>query len=601
MKHYSCLLLLAFASALFSCKNEPAENPPSIENPPSVTPAGLSYAPQVPDADKELTITFKADSRSQLYDYLGDVYVHIGVVADGSWLYVPADWEQNIAKCKMSSEEKNVWKITLSPTVRKWFNSGETPLNKIGLVIRSADGTKKGIIEDSFISLTDTKYKGFEPAEVKYGTLPAGVREGINIIDNSTVTLVLYEKDKNGKRIDFAHVIGDFNNWTLTNDDKSQMLRDDDAGCWWITIGGLDALAEYAFQYYVGTKAGEILRLADAYAEKILDPYNDGYIPESTYPENKTSPAKAVGVSSVFKIQKDSYDWIIPEFTAPEPDKMVIYEMLLRDFSTSGDLKGAMEKLDYLKAMGVNAVELMPVQEFDGNDSWGYNPAFFFAMDKAYGTKTMYKQFVDACHERGMAVILDVVYNHATGTHPFAKMYWDGGSNKTASNNPWFNVNAPHPYSVFHDFNHESPLVRKFVKRNIDFLLKEYNIDGFRFDLTKGFTQKNSSESTASNYDASRIAILKDYYAQVKQSNPDAIMILEHFCDNREELELTDAGMFVWGNKNHAYCQSAMGYQNESDFNGVNGWTRSWAHNRVVGYMESHDEERMMYKTKLGV
>lgn len=117
----------------------------------------------------------------------------------------------------------------------------------------------------------------------------------------------------------------------------------------------------------------------------------------------------------------------------------------------------------------------------------------------------MYKQFIDACHEAGMAVILDVVYNHATGNNPLAKLYWDG--DKTAKNNPYFNVEAPHPYSVFHDFNHESPLVRKFVKRNLQFLLKEYKVDGFRFDLTKGFTQTSCTESTASNYDAGRIAV----------------------------------------------------------------------------------------------
>ena len=123
--------------------------------------------------------------------------------------------------------------------------------------------------------------------------------------------------------------------------------------------------------------------------------------------------------------------------------------------TASNDLNGAMQKLDYLKSLGVNAIELMPVQEFDGNDSWGYNPCFFFALDKAYGTKKMYKDFIDACHKAGMAVIFDVVYNHATGSMPFAKLYWNSANNKTAPNNPYFNVDAPHPYSVFHDFNHE--------------------------------------------------------------------------------------------------------------------------------------------------
>lgn len=84
----------------------------------------------------------------------------------------------------------------------------------------------------------------------------------------------------------------------------------------------------------------------------------------------------------------------------------MIYELLLRDFTETGDLNGAYQKLDYLEKLGVTAIELMPVQEFDGNDSWGYNPCFYFALDKAYGTPEMYKKFIDACHARGIAVLL---------------------------------------------------------------------------------------------------------------------------------------------------------------------------------------------------
>ena len=408
---------------------------------------------------------------------------------------------------------------------------------------------------------------------------------------------MLYDKDKNGARKDFAHVIGDFNNWTLSNDEKSQMFRDDAAGVWWITLSGLDATKEYAFQYYVGKTGEEPIRLADAYSRKILDPDNDKYISLSTYPENKTYPAKgAVGIVSTFKIQPDAYNWQVTNFKTPAVDNLVIYEMLFRDFTPSGDINGALAKLDYLKSLGVNAIELMPVQEFDGNDSWGYNPAFFFAMDKAYGTDKMYKQFIDECHKRGMAVIFDVVYNHATGANPFAKMWWNSTANKTAANNPYFNVDAPHPFSVFHDFNHSNQLVRDFVKRNLEFLLDEYKIDGFRFDLTKGFTQKSSSESTAGNYDASRIAILKDYNATIKAVKPDALVILEHFADNQEETELANAGMMVWRNNNEAFMESAMGWKDKTNFNPVYYGTSSRPANSLVSYMESHDEERAAYK-----
>ena len=557
---------------------------------PYVAPVGLSYTPASPDADQPLTLTFKANSQSALYGYTGEVYVHIGVVSDGDWQHVPADWNQNIAKCKMSkTEENNTWSITLSPSIRQWFNSGETPVNKLGIVIRSADGNKKGINEDSFITVTDTKYKGFEPGAIKKATLPTGLQEGINVIDASTVTFVLYDKDKNGKSKDYAYILGDFNNWTLANDESSQMYRDDAAGCWWSTVSGLNSNQEYAFQYYVGTKGGESIRIGDPYCEKILDPNNDKYIPTSTYADNLTYPSKAKGIVSVFKTQKDTYAW--SNFSLTEPEKLVIYELLFRDFTASGDIHGAKAKLGYLKEMGVNAIELMPTQEFDGNDSWGYNPCYFFAMDKAYGTKKDYKDFIDACHQEGIAVILDVVYNHATGDFPHAKMYWDASANKTAKNNPFFNVDAPHPYSVFHDFNHENEWVRNYVKRNLQFLLEEYNLDGFRFDLTKGFTQRTCNESNASNYDASRVAILKDYHAAIKTVKKDAFVILEHFCDNKEETELAADGLHMWRNLNHAYCQSAMGYSSESDFSGMYEETPAW-----VGFMESHDEERMAYK-----
>lgn len=597
---FKLMALYVFWLGCFSCSDDRDIPMPEPPQPGSTLKEGFNYSSETPDADQSLSITFKAAKDSPLYGYTKDVYLYAGVVSDEVWMYVPAKWGENTDKCKMSksTEEENVWSITLSPSVREWFVSGETAVRKLGLIVRSADGELKGLAGDTFLQVTDTKYKAFEPAAIKNAPLPGGVKEGINVIDNSTVTLVLYDKDKNGAHKDFAHVIGDFNNWKLTNNEKSQMFRDDASGCWWITLTGLDATKEYAFQYYAGTQKEGAVRLADAYCEKILDPDNDPYIPSSTYPEKKEYPQGAVGIASVFKIQKDEYGWQVNNFSRPDKDKLLIYELHLRDFTEPGDLNGAMQKLAYLKTLGINAIELMPVQEFDGNDSWGYNPCFYFAMDKAYGTPAMYKQFIDACHKEGIAVILDVVYNHATGAHPFAKLYWNSADNLTAENNPWFNVKEPHPYGVFHDFNHESPLVKAFVKRNLAFLLEEYHVDGFRFDLTKGFTQTSSTEKTAGNYDASRVAILKEYNDAVKAVAPDAYVILEHFCEEREEAELAGEGMMLWRNLNEAYCQSAMGYKEKSSFAGLTTRGTSMPANTWVGFMESHDEERMAYKQK---
>ena len=576
-----------FCSVLVGCSddNDPTPNPgPELAEGITLNPASL-------DDTAEAKITFKAPESSALYGYAGDVYAHIGVVEGTDWLYVPADWDTNIAKCKMTKEEENVWSLTLSSSIRSWFGvTGVMPIQKIGLVIRSADGNKQE--SDAFISVTDNTFK---PGTVENASIPSGMQEGINIVNASTVTLVLYDKDTKGNHKDYAYVIGDFNNWAIDN--TYQMKRDEAAGCWWYTLTGLNGSTEYVFQYYIGTKADGNIRLADAYTEKVLDPANDMYISTSTYPGLREYPSdKTAGIVSTFKTQETSYNWSVTDFKVEDKNSLVIYEMLFRDFTTSGDINGALEKLDYLKAMGVNAIELMPVQEFDGNDSWGYNPCFFFAMDKAYGTKNDYKKFIDECHKRDMAVLLDVVYNHATGANPFAKLYWNATANKTASNNPWFNVNEPHPYGVFHDFNHESPLVKAFVKRNLQFLLNEYKVDGFRFDLTKGFTQNSSTEATAGNYDQSRIDILKGYNDAIVAVNPNAVVILEHFAEEKEEKVLAEAGMQLWRNANYAYCQTAMGWSEGSAFTALTTNNTTMPFGGWVGYMESHDEERASYK-----
>ena len=437
---------------------------------------------------------------------------------------------------------------------------------------------------------------------------PSGLLDGINIIDDNTVTFILCAPCKNNVRL-----VGDFNGWTESNDNY---LMKKDGDYWWLEVTGLNTNQEYAFQYLVD---GD-LYVGDPYAEKVLNPWNDQYISSTTYPDFKTYPSGKNtddGVVSVFQIKEATpYVWEVTDFEPPRQDKLVIYELLIRDFTSNsynngvGDLHGVMSKLDYLQGLGINAIELMPTQEFDGNNSWGYDPCFYFAMDKAYGTKNMYKQFIDECHKRGIAVILDVVYNHATGLHPFAKLYWDAVNNETTLENPWFNVTAPHPYSVFHDFDHSSVWVREFFKRNLKFLLEEYKFDGFRFDLSKGLSTPDppTNETTTRILDQDRVDILEEYYDQIKATNSNAYMIIEHFTDDPEEQTLAhyqtsllnyNGGMMPWENKNIQYSQAIEGFKfglsgENTDFNGVNGWTKGWSYDNAVGYMESHDEERIM-------
>ena len=552
---------------------------------------GLYADPEIPDADGPCTLYYKADD-AKFKGWTDDLYAHIGIVGT-EWAFVQAEWSENIDKCKwIPTGETDLWKLEITPTIREWFCSGDAEVSKIGVVVRSKDGSTQ--TQDLFVQVNDTKNK-FEPADPAKETMPSGCVHGINYNQDGSVTLVLYDKDKKNASYDWCYVIGDFSQWQRKS--EYAMKRDDAAGCWWYTFTGIDPDKEYMFQYYLGKKDGTVAKVHDPYTEIVYDGYNDKYITSTTYPDLPAYPEGTSGLVSAFKVNKDSYSWQNSSFSVSDPDDLVIYEMHFRDFTSTGDINGAMEKLDYLQDLGVNAIELMPVQEFEGNDSWGYNPCSYFALDKAYGTRNMYKEFVDACHSRGIAVLVDVVYNQATGAHPYAKLYWDATNNKTASNNPWFNVDAPHPYSVFHDWNHEFDLTREHVKNSLRYLLYEYKVDGFRFDLTKGFTNKSSTESTASNYDQSRIDILKDYNDAIRNVKSNAIVILEHFCAQDEEKALAQAGMKVWRNMNNAYCQSAMGFSSDSDFSGL--WTgSSMPFGSYVGFMESHDEERTAYKSK---
>lgn len=421
------------------------------------------------------------------------------------------------------------------------------------------------------------------PEPVTNQARPSGIKNGINYNSSTSVTLVLHAPNKSN-----VFLIGEFNDWSQLN--AYQLKKDGEY--WWITLNDLTPERVYAYQYLVdGT-----IKISDPYSEMVLDPWNDKWINEKSviytnlkaYPEGKTE-----GLVATFKTGKVAYNWEIPNFSMPSRENMVIYELLIRDFTTQKSLNATIDKLDYLKTLGVTAIELMPIQEFDGNNSWGYNPNHYFAADKAYGNQETYKKFIDECHKRGMAVIVDVVFNHATGNFPYAKLWWNSTTNKTAANNPYFNVDATHPYSVFHDFNHEYQPTRDYFKQVLQYWITEYKIDGYRLDLTKGFTQRNSTEATASNYDDSRINILTDYYNAAKAVKSDVMFILEHFCDYSEELELVNRGMYVWRNSNNSYSQAAMGFQSNSDFGGMNSTPRRW-----VGFAESHDEERNFYKAK---
>ena len=547
--------------------------------------SGITVDPAYPNADKPCTIIFKPASDNPLYGHTGELYGHFGVVVDGEWKFVPTDWGTTEEKTHFTKVADNHWEFKMEPSIREYFGSGETPVTKIALIVRTADGNTKSHNDDQFCSVQDNKYQAeeFDPGEVKTKRVPEGVVDGINYNADGTVTFVLHDMDTAGKRHEYCFIVGDWNNWTRVP--EGSMYYDPTTGKWWITLDGFDADKEYRFQYRLGNAAGNDTYLSDPYTEIVYDQWNDQYIQGvPAFPEG------AKQLVSAFQINRPEYAWKHKDFKVEDKNDLVIYEMLFRDFTTSQNIAGAMTQLDYIENLGVTAVQLMPIQEFDGNLSWGYNPNHYFALDKYYGTREQYKEFIDECHARGIAVIVDVVYNHATGSHPWAKLWWAG--DRTASNNPWFNEYPTHPYNVYHDMNHENAMVKEHVKRSLEYLLTEYDVDGFRFDLTKGFTQNMTDPDVAKwgRYDQSRVDILKGYADHIWSVNDNAVVIFEHLSDWDEEKVLAEHGMQLWRNVNHEYRTAVTGGQG----NFTNMYSNA-PFGGFVGYMESHDEERICY------
>ncbi|MCX8481828.1 MAG: alpha-amylase family glycosyl hydrolase, partial [Sediminibacterium sp.] len=418
--------------------------------------------------------------------------------------------------------------------------------------------------------------------------LPAGLQDGINYESGDTsVVLVQYAPNKKSML-----VIGDFNNWTESA--NYLMNKTNDSNRYWIRITGLTPGVEYGYQFVVDGN----LKVGDMYAEKILDLWNDLYINDITYPNLKPYPTnKTTGIVSVLQTKKSPFIWT-NNFIRPNKNNLIIYELLIRDFVQTHNYQTLLDTLPYFKKLGINAIELMPISEFEGNESWGYNPNYFFALDKYYGNEIALKKFIDACHNQGIAVIMDIVLNHCFGSSPIAQLYWDAANNRPAENNPWLNPIAKHDYNVGNDFNHESPATQYFVNRVIKYWLNNFNIDGFRWDLSKGFTQKNTLGSTSNFalYDASRVAIWKRIYDTMQGIKPTTYCILEHFADNSEEIELSNYGMMIWGNANYNFSQAAKGINTDWNFGyAVSPKIRGWNNLNLVAYQESHDEERLMY------
>ncbi len=410
--------------------------------------------------------------------------------------------------------------------------------------------------------------------------------------------------------INVVHVIGDFNDWTIS--EAYKMNRTTAGDVWWLEIDNLTPGKEYVYQYLVNgsVKAG------DPYAEKISDP-DDQFISEARYPGLIDYPSnKTEFRATVLQTRQEDYVWQVNNFDRPELYKVNMYELLIRDFTEAGTYQAVIDSLDYIASLGFNAIHLMPTSEFEGNESWGYNPNYYFAPDKFYGPKNKLKELVDEAHKRGIAIVGDLVLNHSFYSSPFARFYWnDGGpgsvicapNRRPTPDNPWFNEchNFIDERAAWWgaDFNHESTHTQALVDSITDYWMTEYRFDGFRFDFTKGFSNTSITcpDCWGSSYDAPRIANLERMKNEMLSRHPGAYVIFEHLANADEDRHLANQDIHMWGGAGitKRYESIVLGYEdtNRDLSNGVyNAAPTYFAFSNLMSYMESHDEERLAYE-----
>ena len=440
--------------------------------------------------------------------------------------------------------------------------------------------------------------------------MPQNYQDGINYDDSdpTKATLVLYATGK-----DFVYVAGSFNNWvpTAAHAMKRDFTRNNK---FWITLEGLTPGQLETYQYWVVdrtplTDTQSLVKVADPYSTLVLNNFDDPYIPASTYPDLPPYPEEGDTFEvSVLQTDQTPYNWQVTNFSKPKKEDLVVYEALIRDFDADRNFQDLIDKIDYFKNLNINAIELMPVMEFEGNEGWGYNTAHHMALDKFYGTADKLKEFIDLCHQNDIAVILDIALNHAFGRNSMVRMWAidpDGnGYGPPSSENPYFNETARHAYSVGEDFDHSNAFTKVYVKRVIKHWIEEFKIDGFRWDLTKGFTQLCTSgdESCTNGTPADRVAILKDYVDYSWSLDETHYAIFEHLGIDSEEQQwanyrLGDAipkGVMMWSEMWNDYKELANG--NSSNFDRMGHTAHGFTEKRTLGYPESHDKDRIMYE-----
>jgi 1,4-alpha-glucan branching enzyme len=315
-------------------------------------------------------------------------------------------------------------------------------------------------------------------------------------------------------------VIGSFNAW----DGGKHPLQAEENGNWYADLP--EAKIGDQYKFLLVTEAGEFKRI-DPYAREVTGSKGDAVVHDP------------------------SFDWEGDEFHIAPWNELVIYELHVGTFNDPADddlaarFESVLERLGHLKKLGVNAIQIMPVGEFSGDRSWGYNPAHIFSVELSYGGPLAFKRFVKRAHQQGIAVVLDVVYNHL-GPGDLDLWQLDGWSENDRGGIYFYNDDRSHtPWGETRP-NYGCGEVRQFISDNVHMWLEEYRVDGLRYDCTQFIRSVDGSLENDLPEGWSLLQWLND---QVSEKYPGRLTIAEDLQNNSWLTKSVSAGGAGFGSQ----------------------------------------------------
>jgi len=398
--------------------------------------------------------------------------------------------------------------------------------------------------------------------------IPQGVGLGPNWLNN-TMYLAVYAPHQPFIRFQIATPGSEF------GDIEPELMKKDPSqeDIWWTELDL--PLGDYEYQYVL-PDGGTI---ADPFSRRITN--------------NKTRiQIGAGGISTA-----DDYNWESIDYIRPKMDTLIIYELHIDDFAATGNGQGKfidlIEKLDYLKSTGINAIELLPIFDFPGDHSWGYDPNLISSIESNYGTPFDFKKLVDEAHKRGIAIILDIIWNHIRSSSPLWEIQPDYNLNPYIKIHTELNPNEAEGSWGMLDLDHFNPKMIEYINKVNRIWVEEYKIDGFRFDAMYmiGWDLQQPEYGIPS------------WSTALKVSHPEVYQIAEHLPSNPWLIENTDLSS-GWHDSFHDRLKEDVHGQSFSTITYMNqviglheysNWGDPYEDRlQAVKYMVSHDEQSLI-------